>query len=683
MTLTRSRVGWGLPALILGVAVLLPVMAAVHLTQGTAAVGLAELWALLTGAGVDQSADVLIASRIPRLLAGLVVGVALGAAGAAMQSASRNPLASPDTLAVNAGAHLAVVAVAAFGLSIPVLPSALVAFVGGLAAAALVLAVSGGGSGPVRLVLAGSAIALGTHAVTSTLLLLFAQETSGLYAWGQGNLAQIGLTSVTQMAPVVAVGVVLLLLLGRRLDILGLGDDAARSVGVDPRGTRVAAVVVAVLLSAAAVTVAGPVGFVGLAAPAITRLLAARIRGLAKHRALVPMSAAIGVVIVLGADVVVRALLGAQAGVEVPTGVVTTLLGAVFLVAIAFRVRDSGSVETGASLARVRSRAGFLTAVGVLVVVTVAVLVAAVLLGDAKLLLGDVANWIAGRAGDTTQFILNTRVPRVLAALLGGAALAFAGAIVQAVSRNALAEPGILGVAGGGGLAAIAVLTAVPLASAWAVTGSALLGSAAAATLVFGLAARGGLQQNRLVLIGIGVSAALLNAISMVIVLTDPFNETKALTWLSGSTYGRTFPSLLPLVLSIAIAVPLLVVLARRLDLLSLDDDTPRLLGVRLPSSRLALLSLAVLLTATTVGSLGVISFVGLVAPHAARALVGGRHSRVLPTAALLGGALVCFADTIGRTVIAPGQLPAGLVTALVGAPYFAWLLWRSRTASV
>ena len=119
----------------------------------------------------------------------------------------------------------------------------------------------------------------------------------------------------------------------------------------------------------------------------------------------------------------------------------------------------------------------------------------------------------------------------------------------------------------------------------------------------------------------------------------------------------------------------------RTLDLLAVDDDTPRVLGVRLERARPLLLGLACLLTATAVSAVGVIAFVGLVAPHVARALVGARNARVLPVAALLGALLVSVADTLGRTVIAPQQLPAGLLTALVGTPYFVWLLWRSRSA--
>lgn len=191
--------------------------------------------------------------------------------------------------------------------------------------------------------------------------------------------------------------------------------------------------------------------------------------------------------------------------------------------------------------------------------------------------------------------------------------------------------------------------------------------------------ARGGFQQNRLVLVGVGVAAGTTALISLLIVLTDPFNATKALTWLSGSTYGRTVPDVLPLAAVLVVGIAVAAVRHRELDLVSLDEDTPRLLGLRLSRGRLGFLVVSVLLTATAVAAAGTIGFVSLVAPHAARALVGRRHTRVLPVAVLLGAVLVCAADLLGRTVIAPAQLGAGLMTAVIGTPYFLYVLVRSR----
>ncbi|PTA45528.1 iron ABC transporter permease [Micromonospora sp. RP3T] len=664
-------------------AALLVAVTAVHLTQGTSSVGALDLLRLLTGAD-DETARVLVASRLPRLLTGLAVGVALGFAGAALQSTTRNPLASPDTLAVNAGAHLAIVTTAAFGIALPALPAGGLAFCGGLAAAALVMLLSAGGqAATTRLILAGSATAMALASLTMLLLLLFEQATIGLFAWGNGSLVQGDLVAVTQLGPVIVVAGLLLVALGHRLDLLALGDDTATVLGLDVRRTRLVVVLLAVLLSAAAVTLAGPIGFVGLGAPVIVRLLGRWVPEVHRHRVLLPLAGLVGVIIVLGSDVLLRAVLGGQAGVEVPTGVVTTLFGAVLLVWLARRHRDAGPTrQPPGGHAAVRSRAVHSTVVTVCAVAVVAALVVGMLAGDTWVLLGDIVNWLRGRTGPAYTFVLDARWPRVTAALLAGAALALAGTTVQAVCRNPLAEPGILGITGGAGIGAVALLTFAPTAGVLALSGAAGLGAVAAFALVYGLARRRGLNSDRLVLIGFAVWQGGAAVITFIVVSSDPWNTGKALTWLSGSTYGRTAPQVLPVALALLVAVPVVAAVRRELDLLALDDDTPRVLGVRLERARLVALGLAALLTATAVSAVGVIGFVGLVAPHAARALVGGRHTRVLPVAVLLGATLVSLADTLGRTVIAPAQVPAGLVTALIGTPYFVWLLWRSRAAA-
>ncbi|GAA3546587.1 iron ABC transporter permease [Streptomyces osmaniensis] len=668
----------GAAAVTAGLGLLVAALAVVDITQGTAAVGAGEVLKALTGRADAADASVVIASRLPRMTAGLLVGALLGMAGTALQAVSRNVLASPDTLAVNAGSYMALGLVAVTGVSLPLLASSGVAFVGGLAAAAVVLGLSGLGTGTVRLVLAGSALALGLTAVTEALLLLFPQETQGLYRWNQGSVAQNGFDGVLQVAPLGVLGLLGLLLVARRVDALALGDDAARGLGVPVRATRVTAVVLATLLSAAAVTLAGPIGFVGLCAPALVRALARRFRGFVRARANLPVTALTGAALVLGSDVLLRALVPTDLAVAVPTGVVTSLVGAVFLVVMATRLKDTAAAAAPDRL-RIRSRAVFLTTTVVLVAVFVGVTMAAVLLGDSKLLLGDVVNWAQGRAGRTVGFVLDTRVPRVLAALLAGAALALAGTLVQAVTRNPLAEPGVLGVSGGAALGAVLLVTTVPSAGSWGVAGAAFVGAAISSVVVFGLAARGGFQQNRLVLVGIGVATGTTALVSLLIVLTDPFNAAKALTWLSGSTYGRSLSDVAPLAAVLAVGVAVAALRRVELDLVSLDEDTPRLLGLGLARGRLGFLLLSVLLSATAVAAAGTIGFVGLVAPHAARALVGRQHARVVPVAVLLGAVLVCTADLLGRTVIAPAQLGAGLMTAVIGTPYFLYLLVRSR----
>ncbi|MGW0894333.1 iron ABC transporter permease [Saccharopolyspora sp. NPDC002578] len=666
--------------LVLGALVVLG--SAVHLTQGTASVDVVGVLRWMFGGGTDAAAAVVVESRLPRLLTALLVGTSLGVAGSVLQSVARNVMASPDTLAVDAGAHLAIVAVAAFGASLPLLGTTGIAFAGGLGAALLVISLSGlGGTGIVRLVLAGTATAFAMMSLTRILLLLFDQETRGLFAWGSGSLGQTGLDGVRTLAPVIGVAVVALLAIARRLDLVHLGDDHARSLGVHVGRIRFASIALAVLLAASAVTLAGPVGFIGLAAPALVRLLANQVPGLHRHAALIPIAGATGVVLLLAADVLLRAMIGAQGALEVPTGVATTLLGAVFLMVLCRNIRvtttsaepPAAGVRGGVTVLRHR------LVVGGLVLATAGVVTGSVLLGDTLLLLGDLANWVTGQAGPMVTGVMANRVPRVVAALLAGAALALAGAVIQAVARNPLADPGIIGVAGGAGVGAVTVITLWSGAGFWIQASGAGVGAAVATAVVFAMAAKGGFAGQRLVLIGFGAQAGTQALVTLLITLSDPWNETKALTWLGGSTYGRTYEHLVPMALAMLVLIPVLIRARGELDLLSVDDETPRVLGVPVPKARLLLLACAVLLTGTAVAGVGVLAFVGLVAPHAARAIVGRRHSRVLPVAALLGGILVCAADTLGRTVIAPDQLPAGLMTALIGAPYFTWLLSRNR----
>ena len=672
-------------AVFVGAVVAVVLLAAVDLTLGTSRVGFGDLVGLLTGAQDDEALAVLVASRAPRVLAGLLVGAALGLSGSALQSVARNPLASPDTLAVNAGAYFTVVLAAVTGIALPFFLNGALAFVGGLAASALVLAIArGGAEGPTRLVLAGSATMLALSSLTILMMLLFEQETPGMFAWGEGSIVQSGTEKVVQAAPVVLLAGLVLVLWSRRLDVLALGDDTASVLGLDVKRTRVVTILLAVLLAALAVTVAGPIGFVGLTAPVIARLVAGRVPGLARHRLLLPLAALAGCVVVLGADVLLRLLVPAVARVSIPTGVVTTLFGASVMVWLARRLRDSGPTRSTASVgAHPASRSRVALVVTVLGLAVVASLVAGFLLGDRLLLLGDVTHWFAGVSGRQVTFVLDQRTPRVLAALLAGAALGLAGTTVQAVARNPLAEPSLLGITGGAGVGAVLAIVMFPGAPFWVVSISAAVGALVTFALVYALANRRGLSSDRLVLVGIGVSAAATSLITLLVVLTNPWNTTMALTWLSGSTYGRTAAQVWPVAIALLVIVPLVVRWRRDLDVLAVDDDVARVLGVQLERTRLGLLVVTALLTAAAVSAIGVVGFVGLVAPHLARSLVGASHTRVIPVAMLLGALLVSVADTLGRSIIAPAQIPAGLLTAMIGAPYFIYLLWRTRRSAL
>ncbi|MDS2173735.1 iron ABC transporter permease [Nesterenkonia sp. CL21] len=670
---------------------LLVLLSAVHLTQGTSGVSARDLLsAVVTGQDAQLTA-IALDSRLPRLVGGLVVGVVLGIAGCALQAMTRNPLASPDTLAVNAGAHLALTTAAAFGLSLPLLSSAALAFVGGFAAAGLVLALTGfSESAPIRLVLAGTVVAMGLASVTSALLMIHAQSTQGLFLWGSGTLNLSGIGAVLRLLPVVLVALAVLVVLSRATDVLSLGSDTAQSMGVRVGLVRGGLLVCSVLLASSAVTMVGPLGFVGLCAPAIVRLLSTRVIRFGRFGWAMAGSGLLGALIVLGADVGVRAIfLGGVFGftdlnlaVGIPTGVVTSLIGAVFLVVLALRMRSGGSSQEIAAMGlpsgvRLSRRLAVVVTVGVLLLGLVA---AGMLLGDWWLRVGDLALWLQGQAPRAIEISLDFRAPRVAAALLAGAVLAVAGGLVQTVTRNPLAEPGILGVAASGGAGAVIALIVLPASSAWTMSAGAAAGAVLAGLIVFSLASSRTSSPETVVLVGIGVMTAAQAITQLLIATTHPHNQAMAISWLGGSTFGTAWRDLGPMLLLLVVAVPVLLALRRELDLVGIDDVTPRILGVSLPVVRGVALSIAVLLAAVAVIAVGVISFVGLAAPHLARMLVGREHRWFLPVSAMLGAALVSLSDTFGRTVIAPDQLPAGLVVAVIGPPYLLWLLKRSTS---
>ena len=673
-------------AALLGLVVLLVIASAWHITQGTSGIGVRELFSAVTGTlspaeDGPSARDILLGSRLPRVGAGILVGITLGVAGALFQSLARNPLASPDTLAVTGGAYFAVTVVTAFGIAIPIWASGGVAFLGGLLAAALVLGLAGGaGASTTRLVLAGTATAMALQAATSTLLILFAEETTSLFSWGSGTLNQLDGTAALRSVPVIVVIAGAAILLSRRLDLLGLGDDAASVLGVPVRSTRAFGILLAVMLTATAVTLAGPIGFVGLCAPVIARLLARVVPGLGRHAVLFPAAGLIGAIIVIVADALLRAIVGATEAITLPSGVTTTVLGAIVLVLLARSMRTSSpAATTSAANSTVVGprRAAVVIVTGVVVLIAVAV--TGLLTGERFYLLGDVLLWFQDQAAPVIDFAFDSRAPRVTAALAAGAALGLSGTLVQASARNPLAEPGLLGITGGAGLGAVIVVTLIPGAGVGLVSAVGIVGALVAFAIVYGLSWRGGMNTDRLVLIGIGLWFGFTALTTLFLVRANPWDTPALFTWLSGSTYGRAWADIAPVALALLVAVPLAFVWTRELDLLALDDDTPRLVGVPREPVRLAVLITAAVLAAVSVSAVGVVGFIGLVAPHAARALVGARHIRVVPTAMLLGSVGLVVADAVGRTVIAPAQIPAGLIVALIGAPYFVYLLARTR----
>ena len=279
------------------------------------------------------------------------------------------------------------------------------------------------------------------------------------------------------------------------------------------------------------------------------------------------------------------------------------------------------------------------------------------------------------------MIVQEIRLPRVIMAILVGAALAVAGLISQTVMRNPLAEPGLLGVNSGAALAALVLIVHLQWSSPAAISTAAFAGALTMASAIYVLSWRNGVSSIRIILIGIGLSSLAGAATSFMSVFGDITTVQKAQVWLAGSVYNARWNEIQVLTICLVPTFVAAGIATRQLDLMYFDDVTVQGLGARVQLTRGFLVLVCTLISGAAVAAAGVIAFAGLIAPHLARRLVGFRHARSLPVSALIGALLVSSADLLGRTVIAPAQLPAGLMTIMIGAPFFAFLLWERRHA--
>lgn len=335
------------------------------------------------------------------------------------------------------------------------------------------------------------------------------------------------------------------------------------------------------------------------------------------------------------------------------------------------------TVRTRAFSARVDLRAG--TVFAILVALTLAALIAHVSLGEIGIPAADVLKSLVGAGDPGTDFVINElRLPRALTAILAGAALGIAGTIFQDVARNPLVSPDIIGITGGSTLAAVSVIVFTSWGGVLTLPAAALAGGLLTGVLLYVLAWRGGVQGYRLVLVGIGVAAALNAAVSYVLTKGEIINVSEAWIWIVGSLNGRTWDHVWPLAGALAVLVPASLALGRQLEALKLGDELARGLGVGVERTRLALLAMAIALTSFSVAATGSLIFVAFVAAHIARRLVPGiSASGTLPIAAMCGALIVLAADLAGRELFGSTDLPAGLLTSTLAAPYFLYLLKR------
>jgi iron complex transport system permease protein len=290
---------------------------------------------------------------------------------------------------------------------------------------------------------------------------------------------------------------------------------------------------------------------------------------------------------------------------------------------------------------------------------------------------------IFGNGTFKEEFVLfSIRLPRIIVTLLAGMALAISGAILQGLTRNDLADPGIIGINSGAGVGIALFFLFFPIDAAsfaYMLPLVGFIGALLTAVLIYLFSYKKGigLQPVRLILVGIGFSMALSGAMIVIISAAERQKVDFIARWLAGNIWGTDWPFILALLPWLIVLIPFTLYKANRLNLLSLSDPVAIGVGVSIERERVILLMTAVALAASAVSVTGGIAFIGLMAPHLAKALIGPRNQLFLPIAIFTGGWLLLFADTIGRNLLEPEGIPAGIMTALIGAPYFVYLLLR------
>lgn len=323
----------------------------------------------------------------------------------------------------------------------------------------------------------------------------------------------------------------------------------------------------------------------------------------------------------------------------------------------------------------------YITGLIILILLTMVISVNA---GYIQIPIADIWATILGQGTASNELtIFNFRLPRMIIALLVGAGIAVSGAILQAISKNALADPGILGINAGAGFMVVLYIFFIQGNAFYQSTIAvfimpliALFGAFLAAGIIFLLAwKKGSVKPTRMILVGIGVNAGFTAGLTIFQMKMNPIDFTQALVWISGSIWSATWTYVWAALPWLIILIPFALYKARTLDVLNLGEQSAIGVGVHVNKERGKLLFIAVALAGSCVAIGGGITFVGLIAPHIARALVGTRHQRMLPVCLLFGGLLVLAADTLARVVLAPLELPVGIVLSIIGAPYFIYLL--------
>ncbi len=602
-------------------------------------------------------------SALPRIGLSIVAGASLGFAGALFQQILRNPLAEPTTLGASAGAQLALMAATLYAPDLLDFGREEIALAGAAFATLAVFSLAWRDTlSPISLVLSGLIVSLFTGTCGAVLTLFHHDYLQSVFIWSTGALNQSDWSETLYLLPRLAIAAAVTSFVVRPLSIMSLDDEGARSLGLSLRTVRLLALGIAVAISAFVVSAVGIISFIGLAAPALARLSGAR--RLRDQFIWAPLT---GAALLWLADQVVQ-FLGAVMP-EFATGTATALLGAPLLLWMLPRLKPA-HLPLRANSGDVALRAFHpwpLLATGIALLL---------ILVWPALDLGRGAQGWHFSGFEEFQLIQEWRWPRVTAALTAGAMLAAAGNLMQRLTGNAMASPEVLGISSGASLGVILLILIIPFPDKAMQVSAAAAGAFAVLIAMFLLGRHASFSPERMLLTGVAVGSVFSAIVALLMASGDPRMRI-LLSWMAGSTYRVTGQDAFVSVAIAIVTLGLLPLLTRWLDILPLGETVSRCLGLDLPASRLALLIATSVLTAAATLIVGPLSFVGLMAPHMVRIMGLQRPMAQLFGSALLGALILLLADWIGRNILFPYQIPAGLLATFIGAPYFMWLMRR------
>lgn len=603
-------------------------------------------------------------STLPRAAVALLAGATLGLSGLLLQRILRNPLAEPSTLGISAGAQLAMAVATLHAPALMGYSPGLVAFLGGIAAVGLILALTWRrGLEPVAVVLAGMMVALTANALSGALILANGDYLFSLFIWGGGSLVQQSWGPTFTIGIRLLIGLFAALLLLRPLAILGLDDASARGLGVSLHTSRLLIVALAVWLATTVAAEVGVIGFIGLAAPAL-----ATLSGAQSLRQKLIAAPVIGAILLWLTDGLVQ-ITATAGGERIPTGAATALLGGPLLLWLLPRLRLIEWPNLAAAVSSARRAMRPWTVIGILAACLAVSALVALLLGRDQ----EGLRWATGALADQ---LVALRAPRLLGAAAAGGLLAAAGVIVQRITANPLASPEVLGVGtgAGAGLAAVLILGGGQ-AFAWQLAGSAG-GALAALVAILWFARSGGLGPERILLAGIAINA-LCSAVLTAVIALGNVQSYALLRWLTGSSNESGLGQAAIVLAALAAVAAVLLLTRRWLEVFQLGPPTAQALGVPVRLVRTMFVTLAAVATALAALFVGPLSFVGLIAPHIARLIGLTRISHSIVGAILIGALAMVLSEWLSRMVAFPYLLPLGLFASLLGGPYLIYLLGR------